>query len=119
MTDTPRFGIASLDQIAGLTGLEFLRRMIAGELPGPPIGATLGFRLAEAEPGRVVFEGMPSAALLNPLGSVHGGWALALIDSATGCSLHSELPPDTGYTTVETKVNFTRPIPQDGGIVRC
>ena len=93
--------------------------MVDGELPGPTIGATRGFTLLEVSAGRAVFEGDPSPALLNPLGSVHGGWALTLIDSATGCALHTELPPDTGYTTVETKVNFTRPIASDGGTVRC
>jgi uncharacterized protein (TIGR00369 family) len=119
MSETGRHAIATGEQIAGLSGLEFLRRMIAGDLPGPPIAETMGFRLVEAELGRAVFEGVPSPALLNPLGSVHGGWALTLIDSATGCSLHSDLPAGTGYTTVETKVNFTRPIPADGGKVRC
>jgi uncharacterized protein (TIGR00369 family) len=83
------------------------------------MAATLGFRLVEAEPGRAVFEGEPSPALLNPLGSVHGGWPLTLIDSATGCSLHSDLPAGTGYTTVETKVNFVRPVPIGAGPVRC
>jgi uncharacterized protein (TIGR00369 family) len=119
MTETRRVGTVTPEQIKGLTGLEFLRKMIDGELPGPAIGATLGFRLVEVEAGRAIFEGEPSPALLNPLGSVHGGWALTLIDSAAGCSLHSALPPDTGYTTVETKVNFTRPIPPNGGPVRC
>ena len=66
-----------------------------------------------------MFEGTPSPALLNPLGSVHGGWALTLIDSAAGCSLHTDLGPGIGYTTVETKANFTRPIPLDGSAVRC
>ena len=119
MTEPRRSGLASREQIAGLTGLEMLQKMIDGELPGPPIGATMGFRLVEVSPGLAVFEGEPSADLLNPLGSVHGGWALTLVDSATGCALHSDLPAGIGYTTVETKVNFTRPIPPDGGRVRC
>ncbi|MGZ8361577.1 MAG: PaaI family thioesterase [Allosphingosinicella sp.] len=112
-------GIASPDQRQGLSGLEFLRAMIAGRLPAAPIAATMGFRLVEVEPGRAVFEGDPAPNLLNPLGAVHGGWALTLIDSATGCSLHTELEPGVGYTTVETKVNFVRPISPDGGPVRC
>ena len=93
--------------------------MIAGELPAPPIAEPLGFRLVEVEPGRAVFEGTPGPHLLNPLGSVHGGYALTLIDSACGCAVHSELEPGIGYTTVETKVNFTRAIDPDGGPVRC
>jgi uncharacterized protein (TIGR00369 family) len=95
-----------------------LRKMIAGELPRPPIGEPLNFRLAEVEMGRVVFEAEATSSLLNPLGAVHGGWALTLIDSACGCAVHSELDAGIGYTTVETKVNFTRPI-SPGGKVRC
>ncbi len=112
-------GVLPLDRIAGMTGLEVLRAMAAGELPGPGIGATMGFRLAEVDEGRAVFEGVPGPHLLNPLGAVHGGFALTLIDSACGCALHSALGPGIGYTSVETKVNFTRPIAPDGGLVRC
>jgi uncharacterized protein (TIGR00369 family) len=79
----------------------------------------MNFLLAEVEPGRVTFEGAPDARLLNPLGSVHGGWALTLIDSAAGCAVHTTLPAGAGYATLETKANFTRPIRPDGGKVRC
>ena len=112
-------GVISLDQIAAMSGLELLRKMAAGELPGPGMGRTMGFRLVEVEKGKAVFEGTPFAGLLNPLGAVHGGWALTLIDSACGCAVHTELDAGTGYTTVETKVNFTRPIAPRGGLVRC
>ena len=112
-------GIASPEQIRSQSGLEFLRAMIAGELPAAPIGGTLGFRLVEVEPGRAVFESEPGPNLLNPLGAVHGGFALALIDSATGCSVHTELEAGVGYTTVETKVNFVRPITAGTGRIRC
>ncbi len=112
-------GVLPSDKIAGMTGLEVLRAMAAGELPGPGMGKTMGFRLVEVEKGRTVFEGTPGPHLLNPLGSVHGGYALTLIDSACGCAVHSELDAGIGYTTVETKVNFTRPIPPDGTPVRC
>jgi uncharacterized protein (TIGR00369 family) len=113
------FGVASREDLKGLSGLDMLRKMIAGELPAPPIAELLGFRLVEAEPGLVVFEGRPGPHLLNPLGSVHGGYALTLIDSACGCAVHSELEAGVGYTTVETKVNFTRAIDPEGGPVRC
>ncbi|HEU0133543.1 MAG TPA: PaaI family thioesterase [Allosphingosinicella sp.] len=113
------FGVASPDEIGDLTGLEMLRAIIAGTLPAPPIGATMGFRLVEVEPGRAVFEGSAGPHLLNPLGGVHGGVALTLIDSAAGCAVHTELAAGTGYTTVETKVNFTRPVPPDGSPIRC
>ncbi|MEO7827538.1 MAG: PaaI family thioesterase [Allosphingosinicella sp.] len=114
-----RTGIASYEEIAGLTGIEMLRAIISGDLPAPPIGATMGFRLVEVALGRAVFEGSAGPHLLNPLGGVHGGVALTLIDSAAGCAVHSELAAGVGYTTVETKVNFTRPVPPDGALVRC
>ncbi|HEY7810066.1 MAG TPA: PaaI family thioesterase [Allosphingosinicella sp.] len=119
MTGERRFGVCSAEEIAGLSGLDVLQAMVAGKLPGPPIARTLGFRLVEVEAGRAVFEGDPGPHLLNPLGSVHGGWALTLIDSATGCALHTELAAGIGYTTVETKGNFTRSIAADAGTVRC
>jgi uncharacterized protein (TIGR00369 family) len=114
-----RTGIASREEVEGLSGLEMLQAIVAGTLPAPPIGATMGFRLVEVALGRAVFEGAAGPHLLNPLGGVHGGVALTLIDSAAGCAVHSELPAGVGYTTVETKVNFTRPIPPDGTPVRC
>jgi uncharacterized protein (TIGR00369 family) len=113
------FGVAPKAILAATNGLDFLRGIISGRFPAPPISATLGFRLVEAESDRAVFEGRPSPALLNPLGSVHGGWALTLIDSATGCALQTALDAGFGYTTIETKVNFVRPIAANAGIVRC
>src|SRR3982751_6571856 len=113
------YGVARREDIQGLSGLEMLRKMISGALPAPPIAEPLGFRLVEVEQGLAVFEGTPGPHLLNPLGSVHGGYVLTLIDSACGCAVHSELDAGVGYTTVETKVNFTRPIDPDGGPVRC
>ena len=112
-------GVLPPEKIAGMTGLEVLRAMAAGELPGPGMGRTMGFRLVEVEKGRAVFEGTPGPHLLNPLGQVHGGYALTLIDSACGCAVHTELDAGIGYTTVETKVNFTRAIDPAGGPVRC
>jgi uncharacterized protein (TIGR00369 family) len=106
-------------QIKSLTGLQILEAMVDGRAPRPPMSDTMGFRLVEIERGRAVFEGAPGPHLLNPLGAVHGGFALALIDSACGCAVHSELDAGVGYTTVETKVNFTRPIDPEGGPVRC
>ena len=114
-----KYGVSSFDDIKHLSGLDMLRAMIAGALPAAPIAEPLGFRLVEVEKGRAVFEGVPGPHLLNPLGAVHGGYALTLIDSACGCALHSELDAGVGYTTVETKVNFTRAIDAAGGPVRC
>jgi uncharacterized protein (TIGR00369 family) len=113
------FGTITPEQLQSMSGLETLSAIIAGALPAPPMGGLMGFRLVEVEKGRAVFEGTPGPSLLNPLGAVHGGYALALIDSACGCAVHSELDAGVGYTTVETKVNFTRPIDPNGGPIRC
>ncbi|MEA3016416.1 MAG: hypothetical protein QOI38_1138 [Sphingomonadales bacterium] len=114
-----RYGVADAETLQRLTGLELLRAMAAGQLPAAPMAERLGFRLAEVDEGRVVFEGAPDGRLLNPLGTVHGGYALTLIDSATGCAVHSRLPAGAGYATLETKVNFVRGIKPDGGRIRC
>jgi uncharacterized protein (TIGR00369 family) len=100
-------------------GLEAMRALIAGQYPPPSIATTLGFWLGEVDDGRAVFLGEPSEAILNPLAIVHGGWALTLIDSCTGCAAHTTLPAGVGYTTVETKVNFVRAITPQTGQVRA
>lgn len=100
-------------------GLAFLRAMIAGDRPPPPICSVLDFHLAEAEYGRALFRGRPTHAFYNPLGSVHGGWAATLLDSALGCAVHSTLAKGEAYTTVEFKVNLTRPISAATGAVDC
>jgi uncharacterized protein (TIGR00369 family) len=117
--DEVRYGVASPEEMAGLTGREMLEAMLTGRLPAPPIARTLDFALVEVDKGMAVFEGQPGPHLLNPLGMVHGGWALTLIDSATGCALHTMLPAGTGYSTIETKANMTRPIRAEDGKVRC
>lgn len=104
---------------AALSGLEMLRALIAGRLEAPGMGLTLRFRLVEVAEGMAVFEGDAGPHLLNPLGTVHGGFALALIDSATGCAAHTLLHAGVGYTSVETRTNFTRPIRPDSGTLRC
>ena len=102
-----------------MTGLEFLRAIASGELPGAPIAELLGFAPVEAEEGRVVFAAVPEDRHYNPIGTVHGGLAATLLDSAMGCAVHSTLPAGVGYTTLELKVNFTRPITSDTGRVVC
>lgn len=113
------YGLADRETLQRLTGLELLRAMIAGQVPAPTMAERLGFRLVLVEEGRAVFEGAPDGRLLNPLGTVHGGYALTLIDSAAGCAVHSRLGAGTGYTTLETKVNFVRAIKPDAGPIRC
>lgn len=116
---TSRYGVATPEQMTTRSGIEFLRAIIAGDLPAPTIGRTLNFRLVEVDPGRALFECVVGPDVLNPLGSVHGGIALTLIDSAAGCALHTELDSGFGYSTIETKVNFTRPISADSGTIRA
>lgn len=116
---THRYGVASQAEIAGMSGKAILQAIIDGHLPQPPISQVLGFWLTEVGDGFAVFEGDPGAHLFNPMGTVHGGWALTLIDSATGCAANSVLPAGTGYTTIETKGNFSRPIKADTGRVRA
>jgi uncharacterized protein (TIGR00369 family) len=102
-----------------VTGLEVLRAIAAGELPGAPIAELLGFEPIEAEEGRMVFAAVPEHRHYNPIGTVHGGLAATLLDSAMGCAVHSTLPAGVGYTTLELKVNFTRPITSDTGRILC
>ncbi len=114
-----KFGVATREQIAGLTGRQHLQAIMGGLLPAPPIAKTLAFTLVEVGEGFAVFEGRPGPHLLNPLGVVHGGWALTLIDTVTGCAAHSILPAGVGFTTIETKANFSRPITPDMRCVRA
>ena len=102
----------------GLTGLEQLRRLIA--MGGrPPIGETLDFVLVDAGEGFAAFEAVPSLRAYNPLGTVHGGYAATLLDSACGCAAHSRLTPTQGYTTLELKVAYHKAITQETGRLRA
>lgn len=110
---------ALLDEATGLSGLQVMQRMVAGELPQPPIAETLGFRLIAVEPGRAVFEGEPAEFHYNPIGTVHAGLASSLLDSAMGSAFVTTLEAGIGWTTLELKANFTRPMTVETGTVRC
>jgi uncharacterized protein (TIGR00369 family) len=103
----------------GLSGLEFLKKIVAGELPPPPIGVLMNFRIAELSEGHAVFLVEPAEYHYNPIGVVHGGVAATLLDSAMGCAVHSTLPAGATYTTLEIKVNYLRPMSAKTGEVRC
>jgi uncharacterized protein (TIGR00369 family) len=102
-----------------MTGLELLRAIAAGDAPGAPIAELMGFDGMEAEEGRVVFAAIPGPQHYNPIGTVHGGLAATLLDSAMGCAVHSTLAEGVAYTTLELKVNYIRPITSDTGRIVC
>ena len=95
------------------TGLEQLQQLLSGAVPPVPIALTLGFQLVEVAAGRVLFTGTPTLAVYNPIGSVHGGWVAAILDSACGCAVHSGLRPGQTYTTLELKTVFHRALTAD------
>ena len=101
------------------TGLELLQRIVAGEIPGVPIGQTLGFRLVEAERGRVVLAGDPDERSYNLIGTVHGGWAASILDTALALSVLSTLAPEQSFTTVDIRINYLRPLTRETGTVRA
>jgi uncharacterized protein (TIGR00369 family) len=102
-----------------MAGIDFLRAIRDGRLPAPPIAQLMGFRLAEVEPGHAVFEVTPGEQHYNPIGVVHGGLAMTLLDSAMGVCIHTRLPPGTGYTTLEAKTNLVRAITSQTGKLRA
>lgn len=101
----------------GKSGLEFLRAILEGEIPAPPISATLAFDLVDVEDGVTRFRGAPQEFHVNPMGQVHGGYAATLLDSAMGSAVMTTLDKDTGYTTVELSVRLTRPVQANAGHV--
>jgi uncharacterized protein (TIGR00369 family) len=100
-------------------GLSFLKAIIAGKLPNPPISELLGFHLVEAEKGRVVFEGLPEFRHYNPIGTVHGGFAATLLDSAMACAIFTTMDKGESWTTLDLKINFVRPLTKETGPVRA
>ena len=102
-----------------LAGIDYMHEMIAGRIPVPPIMRLLGYRLAQVGEGLAVFECEPAEQHYNPIGVVHGGLAMTLLDSAMGCSVHTRLPAGAGYTTLEVKVNLVRAITARTGLIRA
>jgi uncharacterized protein (TIGR00369 family) len=102
-----------------MTGLDYLNAVLRGDMPAAPIAYTLNFWPAEFAHGRAVFEGEPQRFTYNPLGSVHGGWAATLLDSALGCAVHTTLPAGKGYTTVDLSISLVRGITDKAKRLRC
>ncbi|MEE1621635.1 PaaI family thioesterase [Zafaria sp. J156] len=114
--EDPRPGPAAMPT---MSGLEYLRAMLAGELPGPPIASLMDFTLAEVDAGTVAFTCEPNESHYNPLGIVHGGLVCTLLDSALGCAVQTTLPRGQGYTSLEIKVNYLRAVTAGSGLLTC
>jgi uncharacterized protein (TIGR00369 family) len=112
-------GVADPALLSGKTGLELLQAMLRGELPFPPIAETLDFALISVESGKAVFQSTPQFKHYNPLGTVHGGWYAALLDSALGCAVQSTLAAGYSYTTVELGMNIVRAASRTTGPLRA
>ena len=106
-------------QVGREPGLALLEAVRDGRLPAPPIAVTLGFDLDLVEDGLAVFSLEPAEHHYNPIGSVHGGVYAALLDSATGCAVHTTLPAGVGYTSVDLNVKFLRGMTTNTGRVTC
>ncbi len=103
--------LASRDRVLSMSGRDFMEAVRDGQIPEPPIGRILNYRLAEVDDGRVVFSGVPTFDHCNPVGAVHGGWYGTLLDSAMACAVMTQVPKGSFYTTLEYKVNVVRAIP--------
>ncbi len=114
--EDPAATAAAIRELSGLDGMRLVRD---GKLPAPPIAVLMNFHIAEVDSGRVVFEATPGEEHYNPIGVVHGGYAMTLFDSAMGCAIHTMLPQGVGYTTTDVQVRLIRGLTKDSGIVRC
>jgi uncharacterized protein (TIGR00369 family) len=119
LTVTWQDPMAAFEAGKNLSGLEYMKEMIAGRIAGPPIMHLMGFRLKEVGEGLAIFECEPGEQHYNPIGVVHGGLAMTLLDSAMGCCVHTRLPAKVGYTTLEAKVNLVRAITAKSGTIRA
>jgi len=119
-TSAPKveYGVTPTHIMAAMPGIDFVRAIFAGKLPTPPIMQTIEPFDSTAEPGVITFHSIPGFRHYNPIGSVHGSYAAALLDSAMGMAVHSMLPAGTGYTTLEFKISFIRGMTEDTGPVR-
>src|SRR3978361_1992692 len=112
------YGVTPTSVMASMSGLDFVRAFFAGKLPAPPIMQNIEPYDQSAEFGHVVFHSVPGFRHYNPIGSVHGGYAATLLDSVMGLAVQTMLPPGTGYTTLEFKVNLIKGITKDTGPIR-
>lgn len=111
--------VAALALAEGLSGFELVTAILAGTLPPPPIMTLMNLRLVDVSDGRVVIEGEPGEEHYNPLGVVHGGYAMTMLDSALGGAIHSTLPAGAICATIDVHARLLRPITKDTGTIRC
>jgi len=103
----------------GLSGIDYFRKLLAGEYPPPAMLQLMNIRLVEVDEGRVVFAAEAEERFYNGTGVAHGGFAATLLDSALGCAINSMMPAGKRFTTLELKVNLTRPLTREVGPLRC
>ncbi|MBW7969529.1 PaaI family thioesterase [Bradyrhizobium sp. BR 10289] len=113
-----KYGVVPIELITSMSGLDFVRGIFARQLPEPPIMQTVEPFDCTAEPGIVVIHSVPGLRHYNPIGSVHGGYAAILLDSAMGLAVQTTLPAGTGYTTLEFKISFVRGMSEASGTIR-
>src|SRR3954469_2836793 len=118
-TTSKAYGTVSADKRKEMSGLEFVRGLADGTLPLNTIARTLGYDVTEAVNGRVVITAEPNDNLLNPAGTVHGGFSATLLDSCMGLAIQSTLEKGTGSTTLEFKISLVRPITPETGRIRA
>lgn len=99
---------ATREDLLSMSGLEFMRAVLEGHMPRPPMADALNYRLSSVDEGEATFIGTPTPAHTNPMAGVHGGWYGTLLDSAMGCAVMTIVPKGRLYTTLEYKINITR-----------
>jgi uncharacterized protein (TIGR00369 family) len=110
-------GIA--DARGRMSGLEYMQRLAAGEVPQSGMAELMGFKLVEVQEGYAVLVVKPEERHYNGIGIAHGGLAATLLDSATGCAINTMMPAGRIFTTLEMKINYVRPIRSEAGLLRC
>jgi len=103
----------------GVSGLDFLQKIVSGEVPPAPIAVLMGFSITKVEPGYALFECDPAEYHYNPIGVVHGGLACTLLDSCMSCAIQTTVPAGSAYTTLELKVHLVRAITSKTGHLRA
>jgi uncharacterized protein (TIGR00369 family) len=113
------YGTVNAEQRRAMGGLAFVQGLASGTLPLNTMAQTLGYDISEAESGRVVVTLIPDNTHLNPSGTVHGGLAATLLDSAMGLAIWTTLEKGLSQTTLEFKISLIRPITPDMGLIRA